>query len=62
MMDELCLTGYCRALNAARTVLADGVEGTVDCSYPDCPHVSECDIARRMGEFFCAASHSVTAD
>ncbi len=43
-MEEF-VSGYCRVLDAARTVLVDLQEQSVDCCYPDCPHSGECSIA-----------------
>lgn len=51
MTEELYVTGYCRVLNAARTVYADREEGTADCAYPACPHTAECDVANRLRTF-----------
>ncbi len=54
-MDELLVSGYCRCLDGARTVLAepdgDGIEA--DCSYADCPHRQSCQIAQQL-DAFCA--------
>jgi hypothetical protein len=53
MEKELFLTGYCRALDAGRTVeviLEDGSVTEVDCAYPNCIHSSVCPIAAQIGE------------
>lgn len=50
-MTEKLISGYCRVLNAARTVLADREERDADCSYPDCTYRSECPIAAQIGAF-----------
>lgn len=50
-MTEKLISGYCRVLNAARTVLADREEREADCSYPDCAYRSECPIAAQICAF-----------
>ena len=47
---EQFLHGYCRTLDAARTVLVeqDGGETEVDCDYEVCPHRPVCEIARQI--------------
>ena len=53
MMDEKILSGYCRAMDASRTVYAeltpDGLE--VDCSFGSCPFDRDCPIARQLRQF-----------
>ena len=51
MEDEIFLSGYCRRLDASRSVcaeLSDGRLDSVDCDYPDCPHRSSCPIATEL--------------
>lgn len=50
-MEEF-VSGYCRVLDAARTVLADTQEGTADCSYPDCVYAPQCQLALRFRVLF----------
>lgn len=50
-MEEF-FSGYCRVLDGARTVVADGEEKSADCAYPDCLYAAECPIAARLREFF----------
>ena len=49
MVEEIFLSGYCRALDASRTVTveqeADGTFQT-DCCYENCPHAPVCAVAR----------------
>ena len=47
---EQVLHGYCRTLDAARTVFVeqDGGELDIDCDYDVCPHRSVCEIARQI--------------
>ncbi len=47
-MEELFLSGYCRMIDAARTVLYDTEEQCADCCYPDCIHRAECPIAEKI--------------
>lgn len=47
-MEELILSGYCRCLDAARTVMVE--EGEADCLYDSCPHKASCDIAGKIAE------------
>ena len=46
MEDEIILSGYCRCLDASRTVLVE--EGEPDCLYENCPHKGSCDIAQKI--------------
>ena len=51
MEKELFFTGYCRGLDAGRTVeviLEDGCVTEVDCAYPGCIHRSVCPIAAQI--------------
>lgn len=53
MEQELFFTGYCRCLDAGRTVeviLEDRTVTEVDCAYPQCLHRSVCPIARQIDE------------
>ena len=53
MEQELFFTGYCRCLDAGRTVeviLEDRTVTVVDCAYPQCLHRSVCPIARQIDE------------
>lgn len=49
---EQVLHGYCRTLDAARTVFVeqDGGGVDIDCDYDVCPHRPVCEIARQIGE------------
>ena len=51
MEDEIFLSGYCRRLDASRSVCAELTDGrldSVDCDYPDCPHRANCPIATEL--------------
>ena len=51
MEKELFFTGYCRCLDASRTVeviAEDGKVTEVDCLWPNCIHKSVCSIAKQM--------------
>ena len=51
MEKEFFFTGYCRCLDAGRTVeiiLEDGAVTEVDCAYPNCIHRSVCPIAAQI--------------
>ena len=53
MEKELFFTGYCRALDAGRTVeviLEDGAVTEVDCAYPGSIHRSDCPVAAQIDE------------
>ena len=52
MEIEKFLSGYCRVLDAPRTVAAvfeDGALTECDCCYPACVHAGSCPIARELG-------------
>lgn len=49
-MTEAFYSGYCAALNGARTVMVEVDEGA-DCDYPGCPFAGECPIAERLEAF-----------
>lgn len=46
-MEEF-VSGYCRTLDSARTVLVDLDERCADCDYPSCAYAGECPIAERI--------------
>jgi len=53
MEREVFLSGYCRALDASRTVAVELEDRTitwVDCAYPDCPHAPSCPIAKEISD------------
>ena len=45
---EVFLSGYCRSLDSARTILVDTEDACVDCAYPDCPHAVACPLAAEI--------------
>ena len=52
MEQEKILTGYCRALDKSRMVIAvfeDNCLTEIDCDYPNCPHAQSCPIAKQLG-------------
>lgn len=49
---EQCFSGYCRALDASRVVMADTDDGAADCDFPACLHAPVCKIAAELREFF----------
>lgn len=53
MEREIILSGYCRALDQSRMVIAvleNGSLSEVDCDYPNCPHSQSCPIAHQLNE------------
>lgn len=53
MEQEYFFSGYCRCLDAARTVCLvtqDGQSTEIDCSYPDCSYAPACKIAEQIRE------------
>ncbi len=44
-MEEF-VSGYCRKLDNARTVLVE--EEEADCAYPGCIYIGECPIAQKI--------------
>lgn len=51
MEREEFITGYCRALDTARTVCAVTVDGKLeeaDCAFGSCPHEATCSIAQEL--------------
>ena len=54
MERETVLSGYCRALDHSRMVMAvaeNGLLTEVDCDYPGCCHAQSCPIAQAIDEF-----------
>lgn len=54
MEREEFISGYCRALDASRTVctvLTDGKLEEADCAYGNCPHEPVCAIAQKISEW-----------
>ena len=49
---EYFFSGYCRAADQSRMVEVEieGSEVSADCSYPDCPYTSACQIAQKIKE------------
>ena len=53
MEQEYFFSGYCRCLDAARTVclvVQNGQATEIDCNFPDCPYVPACKIADQIRE------------
>ena len=52
MMEEIFLSGYCRAMDSVRTVTVELDNGKLfaDCSYGNCPSEGSCQIAQRIRE------------
>lgn len=51
MEQEHILSGYCRALDQSRIVIAVTENGALtehDCDYPHCPHTQSCLIAQQL--------------
>ena len=48
---EQCFSGYCRALDASRVVMAAPDDGAADCAFPACLHAPVCKIAAELREF-----------
>ena len=54
MEKEKLITGYCRALDGSRMVMAEAENGIltdIDCDYPGCAHAPVCQIAQAIDEF-----------
>ena len=51
-MDEIILSGYCRCLDSARTVVMEREDGQwfADCAFGNCPHEGACALAEQMRE------------
>lgn len=47
-MSELFLSGYCRAIDGARTVTVE--DGCADCDFPACVYAVSCPIAAQIRE------------
>lgn len=48
---EKILTGYCRILDGARTVMAEYDDGwDIDCQFPACGFCADCTIGRQLQE------------
>ena len=49
-MEEIILTGYCRALDQSRMIEVETANGRVeaDCYFPECPHTATCLIAKQL--------------
>ena len=52
MDDERFISGYCKLLDAPRTVTAENEDGQwiADCCYPDCAHAQSCPIAAELAK------------
>ena len=53
MEEEKILSGYCRALDKSRMVIAvweNGKLTEVACDFPGCPHIQSCTIAAQLSE------------
>ena len=53
MEKEVFLSGYCRTTDGSRMVeviVEDGEVTEVDCCYENCPHTSNCLIAKSIRE------------
>lgn len=46
-MEEF-VSGYCRVLDGARTVLVDLDERCADCDHPACAYAGECPVAEKI--------------
>jgi len=54
MERETFISGYCRVLDASRTIAVEAEENKLtfaDCNYPDCPYAVGCPIAKGIGDF-----------
>jgi len=47
---ETFVSGYCRVLDAARTVCYDSDDHCSDCVYPDCVYKEQCTIGKQLIE------------
>ncbi len=45
---EIFISGYCRCLDKSRMVLVE--DGEADCEFANCPHIPNCEIAKRIRE------------
>ena len=48
MEEEIIISGYCRCLDASRTVMVE--DGEEDCQYETCPHKASCELAKQITE------------
>lgn len=50
MEQEIFLSGYCRAIDSARTVTAEQYRDKweADCAYGSCPYAPACPIAEKL--------------
>lgn len=46
MEEELILNGYCKTLDASRTVIVE--DGEPDCLFLQCPHNNDCPLAEKI--------------
>ena len=46
MEQEVILNGYCKTLDAGRTVIVE--DGEPDCLFAQCPHVQNCPLAEKI--------------
>ena len=51
-MDEVFVSGYCRAIDSSRTVTAEAYDSQweADCAWPDCPFAQNCPVAIELNE------------
>ena len=59
MEQEYFFSGYCRCLDAARTVCIVTENDQcieIDCSFPDCPHAPVCKVADQIREALASSS------
>lgn len=52
-MEEI-ISGYCRAIDCARTVFVDTEEQCADCDWPECLHSAECPVAEKIRRLLAA--------
>ena len=53
MEEERFISGYCRRIDASRSICAELCNGkleSVDCDYECCPHKSNCPIAAELDQ------------
>ncbi len=50
MEQEVFLSGYCRCIDQSRMVAVEIFDGQAeaDCTYPNCPHHPNCQIAQKI--------------
>ena len=51
-MDEVILSGYCRSIDASRTVMVEEEAGEwfADCAFGACLHEAACPLAEKIRE------------